>query len=291
MSNQSYYGSLYLQAPRLSMSDDSSGGDSSMDSSNMSLDVCPTSFYTDFVAPEEEHLTLAERDEGKSLEGYLALQLELKRQTSLDQQSRQYSDDLTEDFPEFFRPSAPVRKKNRNRFEEFRAGKLRRSQTVPSKPKARKPKASLEGILEERSMSTIDNVEYRYSGEKAVAPLRKKKAPVKTTSKPKARTVKSPKGGRPALKAPVPRQTKSKVTSRSKLSNPTRVTKPRMSERMTTTMMTKTSKTRSKLTSPIRATKKKLQKRTGKTPSKAMRPRGKLSKGKGKMREPSVIMI
>merc|ERR1712098_613952 len=124
---------------------------------------------------------------------------------------------------------------------------------------------------------------------KAVAPLRKKKAPVKTTSKSKARTVKSPKGGRPALKAPVPRQTKSKVTSRSKLSNPTRVTKPRMSERMTTTMMTtKTSKTRSKLTRP---TKKKLQKRTGKTLSKAMRPRGKLSKGKSKALEPSVIMI
>merc|ERR1712098_453952 len=118
---------------------------------------------------------------------------------------------------------------------------------------------------------------------KAVAPLRKKKAPVKTTSKPKARTVKSPKGGRPALKAPVPRQTKSKVTSRSKLSNPTRVTKPRMSERMTKTMMTtKTSKTRSKLTSPMRATKKKSPRKTGKTLSKAMRPRGKLSKGKAK---------
>merc|ERR1711964_600955 len=112
-------------------------------------------------------------------------------------------------------PPAPV-SQSRSRYEQFRAGKARRRQVaatpkapakVTSKPKVRslKRKPSLEEIRHPRSMRTLEHIEFR-------------------TSKPKARTVKSPKGGRPAAKG----------KTRSKVSNPTRVT--RMSDRMATTM-------------------------------------------------------
>jgi hypothetical protein len=257
-----------------------------MDSSNMSLDVCPTSFYTDFVAPEKEPLVMEERPESKSLDGYLELKREQKFQAALDLQCRLDACAATgkDDFPEFSvrnsAPPAPVRQSRpdrRTRFEKFRAGKLRRSPTVTSK----KSKDLEE--LRKRSAPTLEKIELRYSDQKTVAPLRKKKSA--PTSKPKARTVKSPKGGRPAA-------AKAQTKTRSKLSTPTRTgNKPRMSDRMSKTMMTKTNKTRSRsrLTSPVRTTKKKTLK--SKTLPKAMLKRGKSSKGKGKTRMKEPVMI
>merc|ERR1711964_807090 len=153
----SEYSSMYLPKPvRLSLSDDSY--QSSNDTSMVSRDVDPTSFYTEYISPDEETLFRADAD--KSLEGYRKMQrlAALRRAESV--------------------PTGQPR-------DSTRLAALRRTRSVPTARDSTEIQFSFRRKEADQTVLAPEE-------ETAVPP------PAKAAPKPKARSVNLPKEGKPA---------------------------------------------------------------------------------------------